>query len=323
MTAVYWRSPRKLKMCRSRTTLSGVPIWSSIRVLAALALALAGLWVAACSAPPQESPKPVQKSEPVSTPVTRKRPDAATGSVIAAIKERGELLVGMQVGYVPFQMTGSDGSLIGLDVDAGEMVARDLMVNLKIVRLSWQELIPSLLKGEIDVIMSGMQVTPARNAEVLFTDPILETGRMFLVHKSNAARFQKFKDLNQSGVFIVSTASGLSGLPVREVLSLASYREFPSRKLAVTEVLEKRAHALIDEEFFIRYTSASRPESLVARFDPITYERIAWAVRPGETHWLNWLNNFIGMIRHDGRLDKLKKKWLQDYFLDIHSTGGQ
>jgi polar amino acid transport system substrate-binding protein len=229
----------------------------------------------------------------------------------------------MQVGYVPFQMTGTDGNPIGLDVDAGEMVARDLMVNLKIVRLSWQELIPSLLKGEIDVIMSGMQVTPTRNAEVLFTDPLLETGRMFLVHKSNAARFQKFKDLNQSGVFVVSTASGLSGLPVREVLSLASYREFPSRKLAVTEVLEKRAHALIDEEFFIRYTSASQPESFVARFDPITYERIAWAVRPGETHWLNWLNNFIGMIQRDGRLDRLKKKWLHDYFLDIHSTGGQ
>lgn len=297
--------------------------WRQLSILTSLLLASG---VFSCS-----GPDPERSEQGYRSIAERPRPKVPTlesrglqltpDSTIAVIKERGELRVGMQVGYVPFQMIGPGGSLVGFDVDAAELVARDLMVQVKIVRGNWQELIPSLLNGKTDVIMSGMTVTSSRNAEVLFTEPVLETGRMFLVQALHASRFRKFKDLNQQGVFVVSGPSGLGKLSVRRILPNASYREFPDRTGALEEVLQNRAHALIDEEFFIRYASASQSGSLIPRLEPITYDRIAWAVRPGEIHWLNWLNNFIGMAQHDGRLDELRKKWLQDYFLDIRPKG--
>lgn len=292
------------------------------RALSILTCSILAFGVFSCSWPDPERSEQgdrsiVEKAKHEAPGLQGKSSQPTPDSTIAAIKKRGELRVGMQVGYVPFEMIGPGGSLTGFDVDAAELVARDLMVQVKIVRGNWQELIPSLLNGETDVIMSGMTVTSSRNTEVLFTEPVLETGRMFLVHTSHASRFKKFKDLNQQGVFIVSGPSGLGTLSVREVLPNASYREFPDRNGALEEVLQNRAHALIDEEFFIRYASASQSGSLIPRFEPITYERIAWAVRPGDIHWLNWLNNFIGMARHNGRMDELRKKWLHDYFLDI------
>jgi polar amino acid transport system substrate-binding protein len=255
-------------------------------------------------------------------------PRESTGSghpqtgAIAAIKQRGELRVGMQVGYVPFQMVGRGGDVVGFDVDTAELVARGLMVNLRIVRKNWQELFPALLDGDIDVIMSGITVTPARNAEALFTVCVLETGRMFVVHGTNAAKLQSFKDLNQPGVFVVSAEGGLGDLNVRDALPRASYREFPNRKLALAEVLEKRAHAVIDDEPSIRMAAATHAGVLVPCFTPITYECVSWAVRPGETHWLNWLDNFIRVLQKDGTLEQLKKKWFQDYFLDMHRRNG-
>jgi len=238
-------------------------------------------------------------------------------SALEAITARGELRVGMQVGYVPFQMLGDDGDLIGLEVDLAEMAARRLNVVLRVVRLTWQELIPSLLEGRTDVVMSGMTVTSERNVQVLFTTPVIETGRMFLVHASNGQQFKNLEDLNKPGIFVVSTPGGLGKSRIRELLPNASYREFPDRKRSIDEVLERRAHAFIDEEFSVRLACTAHSRSLTSRFKPITYEPISWAVRPRDLHWLNWLNNFIQQIRRDGRLDGLKKKWLRDYFLDI------
>jgi polar amino acid transport system substrate-binding protein len=237
--------------------------------------------------------------------------------VLKEIQERGELRVGMQVGYVPFQMPGPEGSLIGLDADTARMAARSLGVGLRIVGLSWSELIPALLEKKIDLIMSGMTITPQRNLEVVFTVPVLETGRMFLVHRKNASRFKRFGDLDEPGVFVVSAPGTLGGLRLGDLIPKAGHREFPDRAAALKEVIEERAQGYVDEEFAVRLACAKRPDVLIGRFTPLTYEPVAWAVRPGDTHWLNWLDNFIRAIRRDGRLDALKKKWLRDYYLDI------
>ncbi|MDQ7781372.1 MAG: transporter substrate-binding domain-containing protein [Desulfomonilaceae bacterium] len=274
-----------------------------------------------CSEPPTQETQPAAVPKIEESSETKPiEPASAPRGTIEEIKRRGELRVGMQEGYVPFQMLDDQGKLKGFDVDTAHLTARSLMVNLRIVRKEWQDLIPSLLAGETDVIMSAVTVTPKRNERVLFTIPIVETGRMFVVHLSNAERFRNFDSLNMPGTFVVSIPGGLGPLRLRTVLPKASYREFPDRKQALAEVLQKRAHAYIDGEFFIRTAAAKNSESLAAHFKPLTYEPIAWAVRPDDAHWLNWLNNFVRVIRKDGTLDGIKKKWFQDYYLDVHNS---
>jgi len=283
-----------------------------------LLLLVGSLATPSCQRPVQEE-KASAKSDVGEKPLAQDPAvkDPPLASAIEAITQRGELRVGMQVGYVPFQMYGDRGDLIGLEVDLAEMAARRLNVALRVVRLTWQELIPSLLEGGTDVVMSGMTVTSERNVQVLFTIPVIETGRMFLVHGSNGDRFKNVEDLDKPGIFVVSTPGGLGELRLRELLPNASCREFPDRKRCIDEVLERRAHAFIDEEFSVRLACATHPRAFTSRFKPITYEPISWAVRPGDLHLLNWLNNFIRQVHGDGRLDGLKKKWLQDYFLDM------
>jgi len=244
------------------------------------------------------------------------QPDHNRG-VLRTIRDRGELRVGMQVGYAPFQMLGPQGNLVGLDVDAAQILSRALGVGLRIVRQDWAELIPSLLEGKTDLVMSGVAITPERNFEVVFSAPLLETGRMYLVHQKNAERFRKFSDLDAPGVFVVSVPGAVGKLRIRQVLPKAAFREFPDREAALNEVIQGRAHAYIHEEFDVRLACAKRPDLLIGRFTPLTFEPIAWAIAPGDGHWLNWLNNMILSMKRDGTLDELKKKWLQDYYLDI------
>ncbi len=284
-----------------------------------LILAFAGLAVFGCDKAATEKQEPARNTtvpEPPVENVAEKTATLQTGA-IGAIKQRGELRVGMQVGYVPFQMVGNQGNVVGFDAELAAMAAKSLNVGLRIIRQNWQELIPSLLDGRTDVIISGMTVTAERNSEVMFTEPLVETGRMFLVHVMNADRFKSLNDLDKPGVFVISVPGGLGELRLREMIPNAAYREFPERSQAVKEVLERRAHAYVDEEFSIRRTCATNSQFLTSGFKALTYEPIAWAVRPGDAHWLNWLNNFIQKIKGDGRLEELKRKWMQDYFLDL------
>lgn len=265
----------------------------------------------------QESPKPVKQAAVSSS--SSKGGDVST---LESIVRLGELKVGLNVGYPPFEMLGSEGSVVGFDVDMAAMIAHALGVGLRLVRQEWPDLIPSLVEGKTHIIMSAMTITPKRNLSVMFTLPIIETGRMFLVHKEYSDTLVRFKDLNAPGVFVVSQPGGIGPITLQKELPLAAFREFKDKASAVHEVAEGRAHAYLDDEFIIRMACAKNPDKLIGRFKAITYEPIAWAVRPGDAHWLNWLNNFIRSIQQDGRLDALKKKWLRDYFLDLGKTTG-
>lgn len=255
-----------------------------------------------------------QKTEKPPVP-TAVKPTLSDG-VLAEINRRGELVVGMQEGFVPFEMRGKDGRLVGFDVDTARSAAKQLGVGLRLVKQDWGQLIPSLNSGTIDVIMSGMTVTSERNRHVVFTSPVLSSGRMFLVNRKNAQNIKKFEDLDRPGIFVVSGPGGLGTLRFDELVEHAAYREFPDRKSALEEVLSNRAQAYVDDEFAIRAACARYPDKLIGRFQPLTLERIAWAVAPGDYHWVNWLNNFIAELEGNGRLDELKRKWLRDYFLD-------
>ncbi len=236
-----------------------------------LILTFTGLAVFACDKAATEKQEPTKNTTVPEPPVENEaeRTAALQTGAIGAIKQRGELRVGMQVGYVPFQMVGNQGNVVGFDAELAAMVAKSLNVGLRIIRQNWQELIPSLRDGRTDVIISGMTVTAERNSEVMFTEPLVETGRMFLVHLMNADRFNSLNDLDKQGVFVISVPGGLGELRLREMLPNAAYREFPERSQAVKEVLERRAHAYVDEEFLY-------PEDVCYQF-AVSHERIQGA----------------------------------------------
>ncbi len=286
----------------------------------ALFCLLIGVVVYSCQWPETADEGSSRSDEKKSSAVVSQiRTDESRKRAIERIRDRGELRVGMQIGYVPFEMIGRNGAVVGLDVDLARLTAHELGVGLRIVKKQWNELIPALLNDEIDVIMSAMTLTPRRNIEVMFCNPLLETGRMLAVHRKNADTYKSLVDVNREGIFIVSGPEGPGPLRIDLAAPKASYRSFPTKERAAEEVMQGRAHVLIDREFAVRELCARHPDALTSGLEPLTYEPIAWAVQPDEYHWLNWLNNFLCMLRHDGTLDELKKKWLRDYYLDMSS----
>ena len=59
--------------------------------------------------------------------------------------------------------------------------------NLELVPMQFSELLPALQHGDVDMVLSGLTMTPERNLRVAFVGPYLVSG-MSVLTKSNALR---------------------------------------------------------------------------------------------------------------------------------------
>ncbi len=127
---------------------------------------------------------------------------AAAGKVIERIQTSGELVLGTPGDFPPFSVTSDQGDLIGFDISLARELAKSMNVNLRIARLPFHELIPSLEAGAVDMIMSGLSITPRRNMQIAFVGPYGNSGQAFLGKNEIVASLQEPLDLNTEGLKI-------------------------------------------------------------------------------------------------------------------------
>lgn len=76
------------------------------------------------------------------------------------------LVIGLQSGYPPFEFMDTEGKIVGFDVDVASLIAEKLKKTLVIKDMEFEGEILSLKQGKIDLIMSGMNITPSRLKEI-------------------------------------------------------------------------------------------------------------------------------------------------------------
>jgi polar amino acid transport system substrate-binding protein len=96
------------------------------------------------------------------------------GATLAAIRARGELTWGADVqGGAPYVYEDPEHppQVIGFEVDVMAAVARRLGVRSRMVQYAWANLVPSLERGDFDVIANGLEATAERRARLLLSEP--------------------------------------------------------------------------------------------------------------------------------------------------------
>src|SRR3972149_4987464 len=111
---------------------------------------------------------------------------ASSPSIVQKIKERGVLLWGCDAeGGAPmaFPDPKDPSRLIGFEVDIAEAVAARLGVKAKMVQTAWITLIPALERGDFDIAMNGLEITPEREKKILFSRPYYIYTEQLVVRK--------------------------------------------------------------------------------------------------------------------------------------------
>ena len=229
------------------------------------------------------------------------------------IQKRGKLRVGMEPGYMPFELKNQKGQIIGFDVDMATRMAKAMGVELELVDTAWDGIIPALLTGKFDVIMSGMTLTQERNMSINFAPPYIVIGQSILIKKDLAGTIKSYKDLNDAKYTIASKLGTTGEQATKRMIPNAKYISYETEQEGVLELVNGKIDAFIYDLPYNAVAIGQKGQGKIAHLDtPFTFEPLAWAVRKGDPDILNWMENFMYQIKNDGTYDKIYHKWFQD-----------
>ena len=230
--------------------------------------------------------------------------------VLDRIQKRGELIVGTMGNMPPLNMTAKDGEIFGLEPDLARMMANAMNVKVKFVTKPFPELLPALRAGEVDMVLSGMTITPKRNMEVAFVGPYFISGKAFLTKVKTIALAKKTAEVNSPNTKIVTLKDSTSQTFAETFLDKTTLFTTGTYDEAVEMVLKDKVQAMI-ADYPICVVSVFRyPEAgLLSVITPLTYEPIGIAIPANDPLLMNWTTNTLNSIEASGNLDELRLKW--------------
>jgi polar amino acid transport system substrate-binding protein len=233
--------------------------------------------------------------------------------VLDRIQKRGELVVGTMGNMPPLNMTSKDGEIFGLEPDLARLLAEAMDVKVKFVTKPFNELLPALQNGQVDMVLSGMTITPERNRKVAFIGPYFISGKAFLTKIKTIAYADEAADANNPNTKIVALKGSTSQAFAEALLDKTTLFTTGTYDEAVEMVLQDKAHAMI-ADYPICIVSVFRyPEAgLLSIVTQLTYEPIGIAIPANDPLMMNWTRNTLNNIEGSGILDELKLKWFAE-----------
>lgn len=231
-------------------------------------------------------------------------------SVIETIKQDGVIRIGLSL-FVPWSMRDVNGDLIGYELDVGRKLAEDMGVEAEFVPTAWDGIIPALLAGNFDVIISGMSVTTQRNLTVNFTDPYAFTGMSVLLNTAMTDGMS-LDDLNDPGVTFAARRGATPVEVIRDIFPNAQLLLFDEDGAAVQELLNGNAHATVTQISTVNRIAREFPDTLSKRPDVVYSPRgQAFALRKGDPDAMFFFNNWIAQQWRTGWLEERQQYWFE------------
>lgn len=236
------------------------------------------------------------------------RQSIAAESVIESIKRQGVIRIGLST-FTPWSMRALNGDLIGFEPDVGRKLAEDMGVDVEFVPTAWDGIIPALLAGKFDVIISGMSITPQRNLTVNFTDAYAYSGLAIVAHRQLTEGFG-LEDFDSPEVTFSARRGAVPATVIAERFPNAELLLFDDEGAVVQEVLNGNAHATMAAEPLPSREARSYPDTLYLPFD-VLFNQLGegFALRKGDPDALNFFNNWIAHQWRTGWLQERHDYW--------------
>ena len=237
----------------------------------------------------------------------------ARPSPLQHILSSGELRVGTAADIPPLAMRDRDGQLMGLEVDLVQALAANMNVKVRFVEIPFSELIPALERGEIDLAVDGMTITPERNARVAFAGPYLISGNTLLARKRELADTEDPAQLDDPKLSFAALDSSTSASFVRAHMPKAKLVTVPDNAAGVKALLAGEVDGMIADLQVCTVARWRNPDAeLHMRYAPFTTDPLGIALPPGEPLFLNLVTNYLNTLEETGELSQFKAKWLGD-----------
>ena len=225
--------------------------------------------------------------------------------------QTGALNVGATATGIPFTFLDIKTNTIqGMMIDTVQAVTKAAGLTINVQQTAFAALIPSLTSNKIDIISAAMLKTPARQQVVDFSDPVYSYGEGLIVKADDAKRYTSLDELKgevmgaQVGTVFVDMLNK-KGI-FKEVRTYDSVADM-TRDLSLG-----RIKAGLGDQPIMAYQIAQKTfqgVKLASDYKPQNVGDVCLVVRKGDSALMERLNKAIAVIKADGTLQAIIKKW--------------
>jgi polar amino acid transport system substrate-binding protein len=234
----------------------------------------------------------------------------AAESSLTRIAERGTLILGTSGNMPSMSQSDGAGKVVGFDIDLARVMAGMMGVQLETRVLAFNELLPALENGEVDVVISNVTITPQRNMRVAFVGPYLRSGKCIVTRDEALARAQGSPDLNTQETRLAVLDGSTSVDFAHQLLPEATLIKVDDYERAAELVQAGEADGLLTDYPVCLATLKAHPDSgFVSVLSLLTYEPIGIALPANDAQFINWTENFLDRMDGTNGLEELAVRW--------------
>lgn len=226
---------------------------------------------------------------------------------LAAIRQRGVLLWGADAeGGAPYVYPDPrhPEQLTGFEFDLANALAAKLGVKATMVQNEWDQLIPALQRGNFDVILNGLEITPENQQRVAMTRPYYVYQQQIVVRADSAA----IQDLNHLQGHTVGVLSYSVAQRLLQKMGGADVRIYPGNVESFMDLKAHRIDAVLLDLPIAIYYARSDP-LLKFSGEPFAEGYYGIGVRKEDASLLLALDKAIGALSADHTLEEIYRKY--------------
>lgn len=231
---------------------------------------------------------------------------------ISPLPGKPTLRVGVAPVYAPMAFK-KNNQLKGFEIEAAQLLAKEMGNKMQFVELNWDELIPALLGDRIDLIMSGFTITKARRVRIAFTEPYHVVSQAALIRVNDQDRLNSRKDIMEHDIRI-GVQRGTTGEQFVELYCpQATKKVFSSVADAAWALGQKSVDAVIfDNDAILWEASKNEADFTVVADEKFTVEELGWGLRRTDAQLKKEVNEVLARWKTDGTLKMLLSRWIPE-----------
>jgi len=229
------------------------------------------------------------------------------------IARRGSLRVGYLPDSLPFAFINQDAEVVGFDVEMANQLAMDLGADLEMVRIDRADINNLFSSGQIDIVMSGLVITPTRARQWDFGTAPIDLTLAFLVPDHQRKQFADLDILHGRKDLTLGIVQGdeafdrriKSEFPLANIVDVASPRDFlrgqrPDLDAVVYSAEGGSAWTLIYPDYSIVV-----PKNGAARV-PMGYP-----LPKNDVEWHRFVSTWVDIEKKSGAVDRMFDYWIK------------
>jgi len=237
---------------------------------------------------------------------------SAADGRLTTIEKRGSLRVGYLKDSLPFAFRNDKGEVVGFDVEMAHNLATDLGVELELVRIKRGDISKLFRSGQVDIVMSGLAITPTRARQWDFGTAPIDLTLGFLVPDHQRKKYADLDALrlrNDLTLGVVQSDPAFSrwvqqGLPLADVVEIQSPRAFLKGEREDLDAVVFSAEGGSAWTLIYPHYSIVMPQQMRVKV------AMGYPSPRGDAEWSGFISTWVEMNTKNGVVDKLFQHWI-------------